>query len=165
MQEKKKRGLRRYFKALSTKEIKIPSLWIKDGFFSYDKLWIDNYGFRGMNKRKPHIECLIRNYDPLSEEAARLNMPFQIWIWIFEYNGYHDCIILHSPNPFNAFPHKYTIYSCESNFKNKELENLIKKHTGFKRIYLTVSYENDYLSEIQENVCVLYKDGIGEAIL
>ena len=163
--KKKKRGLRRYFKTLKTKEFSIPRLWLKDGYFSYDKRWVDYYGFFNLKQRKPHLDCLIRNYDLLLKKVNKEHQRFQIWIWINEFDSYEDCIMLHTPNPFNAFPHKYDLYSIENNFKNKDLVNFIEHYTGFKKIYGTYFVENEPGIETKENFCVLYKDGIGEPII
>jgi hypothetical protein len=162
---KKKRGLRRYFKSLNTRETKIPLIWLKDGYFSYDKLWVDYYGFTGIKKRKPHLEYLFRNYEMLSDQISNLNQQFQIWIWINELTSREDCIILHSPNPFNSFPHKYKSLTFDNNFNNTDLLTFINQKTEFKKIYGTRVLENENGFKTQENFCVLYKDNIGEPII
>lgn len=161
---KKKRGLKRYFTSLQFRQLQVPKLWINDGYFSYDKIWVDYSGFKGVNKRKPHIECLIRNFDTIADQVARLNLPFQVWIWIHEKSGSEDCIILHSPNPFTSFPHKYENLSLSSNFKDAELSNYIAPKTGFKKLFGVSFCENDNGGLVQENFCILYKDVVGEPV-
>ena len=162
---KKKRGLRRYFRSLEFRQTQIPQLWIKDGYFSYDKIWIDNYGFDGINKRRPHLDCLFRDFDRLADQINSLKLPFQIWIWINERDGKDTCIILHSTNPFTTFPHKYKNLSQTSNFSNSELSNYINQKSGFKKLFGTSFYENDNGRQIKENFCILYKDNIGESVI
>jgi hypothetical protein len=162
---KKKRGLRRYFKNLNKKEMNIPELWIKDGFVSYDKLWVDYLGYNGIRKREPHIECLIRNFDRIKDQVSILNSSFQIWICLNETNGYEDCIIVNTPNSINPFPHKFVNYSHVNLFKNKELVNFINLINEFDKIYGTYFVDDDERGELEEKFCVLYKNGIGESII
>lgn len=163
---KKKRGLKRYFNALKTKEFSIKN-WLKDGYFAYDKLWVDNYGLGNfsLKRRKPHLDCLIRNFYILENKLKSENKDFQIWIWINEFSSDEDCIILHSQNPFCKFPHKYNTFTYDCNFKNKDLVNYLAMNTDFEKIYGIYISENDKGIEKEQNFCVLYKVGIGESII
>lgn len=162
---KKKRGLRRYFRSLKFRQIQIPLLWIKDGYFSYDKIWIDDYGFNGINKRRPHLDCLFRDFDRLANQINSLNLPFQIWIWINERDSKDSCIILHSPNPFASFPNKYKNLSQTSNFTDLELSKYLNQKSDFKSLFGTCFSEKDNGKKIKENFCILYKDNIGESLI
>ena len=162
---KKKRGLSRYFKHLSKKNLSIPEVWIRDGFCSYDKLWVDSIGFKGIKKRSPHIDCLVRSFNVVKDKMPSINPRYQIWIWLNETESSQDCIILHSPNSISAFPHKYELYSLEPNFKNLDLVNFINQYPDFNKIFGSYFSENDHGINIKENFCVMYKDGIGEPVV
>lgn len=162
---KKKRGLKRYFRSLEKSSLKIKKICLKDTYFSYDKIWIDYYGFRSIIKRKPHLDCLIRNFNQIAEQASFAATKFQIWIWVNENNSKDDCIILHSPNPFNSFPHKYENVSEQSNFKNSELLAYLNQHSGFKKLFVSGYIENDNGKLLKENYCILYKENLGELII
>lgn len=162
---KKKRGLKRYFKSLQNMETRIPKIWIEDGYFSYDKIWVDYIGFKGIKKRKPHLDCLFRNFELLADQISKLNLEFQIWIWINEKTGKEDCIILHSPNPETAFPHNYKNLSFDNNFRNSDLLSFINQKTDFKKMFGTSFSSNDSGTKTSESFCVLYKDCIGEPII
>ncbi len=162
---KNKRGLKRYYRSLETRQLKIQENWMKDSYFSYDKIWIDYYGFRGINKRKPHLDCLFRNFDQIADQASSNTTKFQIWIWLNENNSKDDCIIIHSPNPINSFPHKYENFSETSNFKNSELINYINQYSGFKKLFLSGYYEDDNGKQVKENFCILFKENLGESII
>lgn len=162
---KKKRGLKRYFQSLKFRQLHIPLLWTKDGYFSYDKIWVDHYGFNGFNKRRPHLDCLFKNFERLTDQIKSLSLPFQIWIWINEKDSKDTCIMLHSPNPFTTFPHKYKSLSLSSNFSNSELTNYINHESNFEKLFGTSYYENDNGRQVKENFCILYKDNIGESVI
>lgn len=162
---KKKRGLKRYFKSLQFQQTQIPVVCINDGYFSYDKIWLDHYGFNGINKRKPHLDCLFRNFDILADQISRLSIQFQIWIWINEETGKEDCIILHSPNPFTSFPHKYQNLSPANNFNNSDLLTYINRKTDFKKLFGTSFHENDNGKQVKKSFCILYKDIFGESVI
>jgi len=134
---KRKRGLRRYFQALASKQMHIPALWMQDGSFSYDKIWIDHYGFRGINKRRPHLECMLRNFDSIATQMGSLNEKFQLWIVVNENNGKDDCIMLHSPNSFTIFPHQYEHLSSTNNFINSAISDYLQQVSDFKKLYGT----------------------------
>jgi hypothetical protein len=162
---KKKRGLRKYFQSLKFRQLDIPEVWTKDGYFSYDKIWVDNDGFNGINKIRPHLDCLFNNFERLADQIKSLNLKFQIWIWINEKDSKDNCIILHSPNPFTTFPHNYKNLSETSNFSNSKLSNYISQKSNFKKLFGISFYENDNGKQIKENFCILYKDNIGESVI
>ncbi|MFY8021343.1 MAG: hypothetical protein ACOVP1_09105 [Bacteroidia bacterium] len=160
----KKRGLKRYFKSIQSRQLVIPSTWVKDQYFSYDKIWVDYIGFKAINKRKHHLDCLIRNFDSLAEQSFKLNKQFQIWIFINEDNSKEDCIILHSPNPFTSFPHQYQNLSIDHNFKNSGLSDYLNQKADFKKLFGISIHENQKGNSVKENFCVLFKDQVGVSV-
>lgn len=165
MKKKKFRGLRRYFKLLTDRKLKIPEVWIKDGYFCFDKLYVDDYGLLKLKARKPHIDCLMRNYEEITKYLKSENEPFQLWVIVYEWEGRDDCIYLHSKNPFEEFPYKYKHFSKTGNFKNTSLMKHLESYNEFERIFSEFYQENDKGTLSKMNVCILYKAGIGMPII
>lgn len=150
---------------MGNRQIHLPKVWIQDGYFSYDKIHIDNWGFKGIKKRSAHLACLFRSFDTLAEEISNLNRPFQIWILIHEKSSHEDCIILHSPNSISSFPHRYENLTTVSNFKDTDLKAFIEKKQEFTSLFGTSFEENDAGKQIQENFCILFKPALGETVV
>lgn len=166
---KKQRGLKRYYRKLSTTNDFISRItWLDfnspDIWFDYWHVHFDNHGYgnKSFKRRKPHLDMMFRHYEIAALEMNKLNKEFQLWIFINDFTSYNDGIFFHTPNPNEQnYPHKYSEIRLECNLKNGNLINYLNEHKDFERVFGTY-YEDE---KPKERFCALYKSNIGQSVI
>jgi hypothetical protein len=166
---KKHRGLKRYYKKLTSENDFITrTTWLnlkkEDNWFNFWKLHFDHkkLGNSSFKSRRLHLDKLFRHFELIRQESKYFQNGFQVWAFITENNSYDDCLFLHTPNPHGEFPHKYSDYSLTSNFKNHNLDKYLESLTGYKKIYGQYLISGD---ERIRNFCAIYREGVGQSIV
>jgi hypothetical protein len=157
---RKHRGLKRYYKNLSTKN----NDWSGLNFTDPEKSWFDlrhthfdwrGYGNSSFKRRKPHLDKLFRHFDLLAERAKALKTDYQIWITLLDHDSSGDALFLHTPNPNrDNFPYKIEGLSPEDNLTNKALSEYVNSLHGYKILF----------GSADESYCVIYKNKIGTTV-
>lgn len=147
----KLRGQKRYFINLESRilyNLKHLLNWYQNEGWSFDKIRVDNFGYRTLKARRLHLKCLIDNYLRLNHELNNLDLEFQAWIWLEEFSGYEDCIIIHSKNEFTHFPHVYG-KSYSLNKENHLTDRVLHKLTDEVNLLnrFTIRYGNFFTTE------------------
>lgn len=154
---KRRRGLRRYYQSLQTKN----DFEKSNLNFSDPKAWFDlwhthfdwkGYGNNSFKRRKPHLDKLFRHFDLLVDETQNLKTDFQLYVVLLDFDSYSDALYLHTPNPNNSqFPFKIENLKPNSTLKNKHLDKYINSLNGYTKLY----------GNADEAFCILYKKQIG----
>ena len=156
---KRKRGLKRYYKSLTTKIdldeiarlcIDNPNPWFKSQHLHFDRR---GYGNDSFNRRKPHLDKLFRHFEFLVEKAKKSKADFQLYAVLLDYHSSSDALFLHTPDPDNnQFPFKVSDLQPASTLANKSLNEYIDHLDGYQ-----IRYGN-----AGEAFCLLFKDNVGQ---
>jgi hypothetical protein len=158
---KKHRGLRRYYRGLSTVNhfgnacpvnFDNPETWQKNWHIHLD---YRGYGNNNFKRRAPHLNMLFRHFDILVEKTKNLEKPFQLYAIILDYDSYDDALFLHTPNPNNSqFPFQVTDLQPTTTLTNKPLNDYVDQLAGYEKKY----------GLADEAFCLLFKRGVGEPL-
>jgi len=156
---KKQRGLKRYYKNLTTKidpdeiakmHADNPKTWFKSQHLHFD--W-RGYGNNSFQRRKPHLEKLFRHFDVLVKKTENLKTGFQLYVVLCDYHSASDALFLHTPNPENKqFPFKISDLQITSTLANKSMNDYIDQLNGYKKRY----------GKAEEAFCLLFKENVGQ---
>lgn len=156
---KKHRGLKRYYRNLTTKNDLDKATWLD---FNNPETWFDNwhlhfdwkgYGNHSFKRRKPHLDKLFRHFDLLVEKTTQLKTDFQLYSILLDFDSYDDALFLHTPNPNNSqFPFKISNLQTTTTLTNKELSEYIENLVGYEKLY----------GQAEEAFCLIFKKNIGQ---
>ena len=158
---KKKRGLRRYFKKLDKLSL-IENLHNFGNDFYFKHVHADNTGFGtgSFKRRKPHLDALFRQFEPLHQRLKSTGKAFQIWAIVYDYDSYNDRIYLHT-DCGEDFPCQYNQLSKIRNLKNQELHDYLESLNGFTRYYGELYEMDDEIGPLLKRFCLLFRQDAG----
>jgi len=175
---KKHRGLKRYYKNLTTKidleeidRLDFDSLqaWFADWFLRFDlkphgnnQAWFYNwhlhfdrrgYGNNSFKARNPHLDMLFRHFDILVKKTKGLKTGFQLYAVLLDYHSTSDALFLHPPKPDgDQFPFKISDLKLTTTLTNKSLNDYIDHLDGYEKRY----------GQAGEAFCLLFKKNVGQ---
>lgn len=159
---KKRRGLKRYYRNLSIQNDFDKMTWLNfnkpDHWFDRWHLHFDweGYGNKSFKRRKPHLDKLFRHFEILVNKTKLLQIDFQLFAMIWDFDSYNDALYLHSPNPNGSpFPYKMTDLTSTCNLTNQELITYINDLKGYTILY----------GKAGENFCLIYKEKVGQPLV
>jgi hypothetical protein len=157
--KKKKRGLRKYYKQLIPKAENFSIIEEPDHWFDFWHYHVDerNTSNKSWKNRKQHLIALVIIFHQIAKETKILEIPFQLWLTVYEKNGYDDAIFLHTPNPnYDDFPF------IQEGFEwgNKEIESSFSSYFSPHDIRVGIQYDN----ESKQNIYILYSPSVGNGI-
>jgi len=156
---KKQRGLRRYYKNLTTHNDfeqmffldfqNDPNAWFDMWHWHFDWNGLGNYSFK---RRKTHLDKLFRHFEVLIEKSKYLKTEFQLFALILDRDSSSDAVYLHTPNP-NAsdFPLTWENISEKCTLKNKNLMEYVNQLNEYEKLY----------GIADEPFCILFGKKIG----
>ncbi|HEY1038092.1 MAG TPA: hypothetical protein VGF30_01730 [Bacteroidia bacterium] len=158
---KKHRGLKRYYKSLSTKVDDLSGLNFTDPTKAWFELWHIHFDWKGygnnsFKKRKPHLDKLFRHFTLLEEKAQLLKTDYQIWATLLDYDSSSDALFLHTTNPnHDNFPWKIKDLTQTNTLTNEQLSEYVQGLSGYKILF----------GKADESYCVIYKDNVGLSLI
>lgn len=161
--DKKHRGLRRYYKKLSTENFLERMTWL-----DFENTWLDNwkinfdnyaYGNNSFKRRKSHLDKLFRHFELFEEKVKYLKTEFQLYAIILDFDSYNDAIFLHTPNPNGTpFPIPYKDLQKDTTLKNSHLIDYLNELNGYEKLY---GINQKYYGKYNEAFCLLFKKNVG----
>lgn len=155
---KKRRGLKGYYKKLTTENDLDKATWLE---FDNPKTWFDNwhmhfdrecFGNNSFKRRKPHLDKLFRHFDLLVNKTENLKVEFQLYTVLLDFKSQSDALFLHTPNPNNSqFPFRVSNLKKTTSLKNKQLNEYIENLNGYEKLY----------GKAEEAFCLLYRKSVG----
>lgn len=155
---KKQRGLRRYYKKLTTDNDVHRATWLD---FKNPESWFDNwhlhfdwkgYGNNSFKRREPHLDKLFRHFEILADRTKELKKGFQLYCVVFDFDSYSDALFLHTPNPNNGqFPFVIAELQKTTTLTNDQLDDYVNNLVGYEKLY----------GQAGEAFCLIYKKGVG----
>lgn len=155
---RKQRGLKRYYRNLATENDLEKATWLD---FDNPETWCDNwhlhfdwkgYGNDSFKRRKPHLDKLFRHFELLVEKTKKMNIDFQLYAVLLDFDSYDDALFLHTPNPNNSqFPFKISDLQLTATLTNYQLNDYINNLYGYEKLY----------GKADEAFCLLFKKNVG----
>ncbi|MGZ3763146.1 MAG: hypothetical protein ACXVB0_10455 [Mucilaginibacter sp.] len=175
---KKHRGLRRYYKNLTTKidlenidrldfdsrqswfenwflNFKLPPYGNNQTWFYHFHLHFDRrgYGNNSFKRRRPHLDKLFRHFDILAAKTKNLETEFHLYAILLDHDSYSDALFLHPPR-LNTDQFRYKISDLEltTTLTNKSLNDYIDNLDGYEKRY----------GQADEAFCFIFKKNVGQ---
>lgn len=153
---KKHRGLKRYYKNLGVQNDFERIDWRdfnkQHGYWHLHFDWMA-YGNNSFRRRKPHLDKLFRHFDILVEETKNLEIDFQLYIMLFDFDSGSDSLFLHTLEPDNKqFTFKVSDLKSNTTLKNKSLNDYIDQFFGYEKLYGEGG---------NEGFCLIFKKNVG----
>jgi hypothetical protein len=155
---RKHRGLKRYYRNLATENDLDKATWLD---FDNPETWFDNwhlhfdwkgYGNDSFKRRKPHLDKLFRHFELLVDKTKKLNIDFQLYAVLLDFDSYDDALFLHTPNPNNSqFPFKISDLQLTTTLTNYQLNEYINNLDAYEKLY----------GKADEAFCLLFKKNVG----
>ncbi|WP_339135779.1 MAG: hypothetical protein WGN25_18875 [Candidatus Electrothrix sp. GW3-4] len=156
--KRKVRGLGRYYRQLMSKAENFSIIAEPDHWFNYWHSHIDQNGSsnKSWKNRRKHIQALFAMFHRIVHETNLLEIPFQIWLCLYEKNGYDDAVYLHTPNPHSEFPCRY----IDTEWGIENIESAFKELIAPYDIRAGLSYDN----EVKQKVYTIYSPSLGKKL-
>ena len=146
----KKRGLRRYYKKLATRNPVLDLLHNREyqNFgYDYEHIHINDYVLTRWKEIKAHIEALCRQLKLVKDYINECPPTFQMWGYVCFQREYGCQVILymHTPNgDANGYPADFSNFSSIPTITKSEISNYFqsKIKDGFN-LYYSINCDNE----------------------
>lgn len=158
---KKKRGLRRYYRALDKLSLS-QSVCRLGHNFSFKHVHADNTGIgnHSFKRRKPHLNALFRQFEPLNQNLKSGGKAYQMWVMVYDYDSYNDRIWLHTFGS-EPFPYRYEQVSEVCNLTNQALVDYLESLNGYSKYYGELYELDEEAGPVLKRFCILFRQDCG----
>jgi hypothetical protein len=139
---KRHRGLKRYYKNLSTGnnfeklsglDFSDPSGWPPNLHLHFDHY---GYGNNSFKRRKPYLDTLFRHFDLIAAKIKEMNNDSILYAIILDYDSGSDALFVDNKD----FPGKNLLFKTQdlspsSTLTNEALIEYLKEFTDFEKLY------------------------------